>query len=130
MSADGRIIHHDQIGEVPADKLTRRRIISLEKAVRLMMNALLQKEHLTSRQSRDPGNLRWGGAITRTDGVVDSFTGFTEEQDEACMLVLYVVENGSKDSTELFAAVTEANNNSFATRLLKEWDGRRPIPTT
>lgn len=79
-----------KVGEVPEDKNLKYRTVSLEKPTRLFVHP----EHLTSFQSRNPEEGKWGGAI-RTKNLLLSFSGFHEKTD-----TLYVIE-GAKIVAEI-----------------------------
>jgi len=130
LAPDGCVLYHESIGEMPDEKKPKRRVVSLEKAARLRIGMIMDTGHVSSWQSRDPDHFRWGGSIALRTGVVDSISGFTEEQDEACMLVLYVVEDCTRDSTDVFKEVVRLSGNKFASVLLRAWDDRHPVPTT
>jgi hypothetical protein len=71
------------VGEVePEEKAQKYFEFCQEKAKRLAANA----GHVSSWQSRDESQNRYGGAI-RTGKFILSFSGFPEDWDEACMVV-------------------------------------------
>jgi len=81
---DGRLHVAVLIGEVP-DKDNALKYASLcqEKALRLAQF----KEHVSSWQSRNESENKWGGAI-RVQGLIFSFSGLPEHWDEACAVTL------------------------------------------
>ena len=72
-----------ECGKIPTDNLGPCRIFAEEKALRLMRHP----EHVASRQSRDPEQKRWGGAI-RAGHYIYSLSGLPEMLDEAAMIYL------------------------------------------
>lgn len=71
------------IGSIPTEKAEKYLSFSMEKARRLASNP----QHVSSWESRDPEQNRWGGAI-RIDELIFSFSGLPELGDEALMLAL------------------------------------------
>jgi hypothetical protein len=69
------------IGSVPEEKSAKYLALCQEKALRLVSNP----QHVSSWESRDPENGKWGGAV-RVDNLIYSFSGFPELGDEATML--------------------------------------------
>ncbi len=85
--SDGKILLAVGIGSLDENKRAKYHEFSLEKANRLLTNS----EHLSSWQSRDPANGKWGGAIRATKGdVIISFSGLPELLDEAVCLRLAI----------------------------------------
>ena len=80
---DGRILLAVQIGECPPHKASEYFKFSLEKGERLFHHS----NHVSSWQSRDDKNEKWGGAIIAGNYIV-LFSGFPELLDEAVVLVL------------------------------------------
>lgn len=74
----GEILLLCLIGQVPFEKIERYRSLAQEKATRLFSH--LTEGHLTSYESRDPVNDKWGGAIVG-DKYIHSFSGFPEDGD-------------------------------------------------
>lgn len=80
-----------EIGNVPAEKKEKYNYLSREKAERLCM----EKEHLTSYESRDPKEGKygkWGGAIIAGLFIL-SFSGLSEYGDEAVVSKLAIEMN-------------------------------------
>lgn len=73
------------IGKVHEEKADKYLKLAQEKAIRLH-DLHGRKKHLSSWQSREPENKRYGGAIIG-DHYIWSFSGLPEEGDEAAMLV-------------------------------------------
>lgn len=76
------IVEPTIIGQITNGKEDRYRELCQEKAVRLREN----KGDMSSWQSRDEKNDKWGGAISDGDHIW-SFSGLTEYQDEALMIM-------------------------------------------
>ncbi len=77
----GRVVLHQQIGEVPTEKVDRYKLLSLEKAQRLIR----YPDHRTSYETRNPACMQYGGAI-RVNGCIISFSGLPEVWDEILVL--------------------------------------------
>ena len=77
--AEGSQLIHKMVGAPAPEKMAKYREFSREKALRLLGHP----KHTTSRQSRDPEQQRYGGAV-RLPGssIIVSFTGFSEVDDE------------------------------------------------
>ncbi len=71
------------VGSVEPDKIKKYEELSAEKAIRAH-----KKGHVSSWVSRDPGNLKFGGAIHAGGDLFMSFSGLPEKGDEALMLVV------------------------------------------
>ncbi len=80
--ADGRLLFSIEIGKCPKEKFTGYARNSLEKGQRLACHST----HLSSWQSRDPKEQKWGGAI-RAKYIV-SFSGLPEHADEALCIAI------------------------------------------
>ena len=77
-----------QIGEIDESKRQKYCDYCQEKADRLLVMAR-EHGHVCSRQSRNPDDGQWGGAIlVRANGVILSFSGLPELADEAYMTML------------------------------------------
>ena len=75
-----------EIGEITlTDRLAKYYLFSGEKGERVVLNNPLG--HVSSWQSRDPEQDKWGGAIRAGDFVL-SFSGLPELADEALMLAV------------------------------------------
>jgi len=85
-----------RLGRATVESFSRRMIFSLEKAERLMIDP----SHYTSFQTRDPKKGQWGGAVSLNCGLVVSFSGLKEEEDEAFSLALSQ-RMGCADSSEI-----------------------------
>lgn len=97
-----------EIGEVPAKKVTKYRNLSREKADRLTANP----DHISSWQSRDPEEKKYGGAILVGDLIL-SFSGLTEHGDETVMLLTAMkILEGRFDPRRLYE-IAEISNNPF-----------------
>ena len=70
-----------RLGEPAKEKISKYFEFSLEKASRLSDH----RDHVSSWQSRDPENSRWGGAIRAEDYIL-SFSGLVELADEAVLV--------------------------------------------
>lgn len=79
----GRMILHQQVGQVSDEKVAKYRTFSLEKAQRLIN----RPDDRTSFQSRNEAAQQYGGAIRFKDYII-SFSGLPELWDEA--LVLFI----------------------------------------
>ena len=80
------LVEPTAIGKVAEDKLAKYTELCQEKASRLRQRRLDGHEEWQSWESRDAENGKWGGAIF--DGrYYWSFSGLTEEQDEALMVM-------------------------------------------
>ena len=95
-----------KIGFVPADKKKKYFEFAQEKAGRLWVT----HSHQLSFQSRDEKSNRYGGAI-RARNFIFSFSGFTEEADEALCLILAVLLNQLEKSEAL--ALAKISRNSY-----------------
>ena len=82
-SISGQPLQPIPIGVCPDDRVEKCFRLSLEKGERLFIN----KTHVSSFQSRDIANKKYGGAITFPNLII-SFSGLPELVDEAVMLVL------------------------------------------
>lgn len=69
------------IGRVPIEKAQKHLFYCQEKAQRLATHP----EHETSFESRNPDANQWGGAV-RSGSFILSFSGFSEQIDEAVMM--------------------------------------------
>jgi len=80
-----------RVGEVAQEKAFQEyRLNAQEKASRLLVN---HRDHATSWQSRNAENNKYGGAIRVNFsgiGLIMSFSGYSEQYDEALMLALAV----------------------------------------
>ncbi len=79
----GVIIIHEPFGDLTPEKSSAYCLFSREKAIRLSAHP----EHSTSRESRDEHAERYGGAV-RAGGFIFSFSGLSEEEDEALALAV------------------------------------------
>ncbi len=76
------IVGPKQVGQINNGKEDKYAEFAQEKPVRLLEHP----DHCLSWESRDPDNNKWGGAVN--DGLfVWSFSGLSEEQDEALVLM-------------------------------------------
>jgi hypothetical protein len=87
-AGDARILMIAQVGECPPDKADKYLGLAKEKALRLVSRHA-DMNHRSSWESRD-GKDCWGGAIVAGEYVV-SFSGLSEEADEALALYVAVV---------------------------------------
>ena len=71
------------IGEVAEEKIPRYSKVCIEKAQWLASHA----DHVSSWQSRNEAEDKWGGAI-KTKDFIFSFSGLPEMWDEACMVAV------------------------------------------
>ncbi|MCR4277813.1 MAG: hypothetical protein NUV85_02240 [Candidatus Berkelbacteria bacterium] len=78
------VIEPTKIGEIANGKKGQYTAFCREKATRLRENRA--NGHFQSWESRDPESDKWGGAISDGNHIW-SFSGLTEEQDEALMLM-------------------------------------------
>jgi hypothetical protein len=78
---NGHLILLLRCGFVPEEKMTKYSGFAQEKALRLAQHP----DHLTSHASRNFNARMYGGAI-RTPRYIFSFSGFSEEMDEAVVL--------------------------------------------
>ena len=85
MDAEKSICFTAIVGVPPKEKLQKYYGFSIEKARRL----LALPDNVSSYQSRDPENDRWGGAI-RSEPIIISISGFPELWDEAISLTMAV----------------------------------------
>ena len=98
------------LGEVNGhmEKLNSWDTNSREKANRLLQN----KKHISSWQSRDFDNNKYGGAIKTPSGEIISMSGLPEYGDEACCLVL-AIEIGWMQEEFAEEIVEISGNNLF-----------------
>lgn len=99
-----------RIGQIKTEEANNYLLFSQEKARRLM----LSPDHISSWQSRDPKNDKWGGAI-KTPEFILSFSGLPELGDEAVMLLTAWDLNWLKSAEVLLIA--EKSSNHFVKAL-------------
>lgn len=91
-----------------------------EKADRLLENMLRggmdSSHHLTSWESRDPDNKRYGGAVRTLAPFILAFSGLTESADEA--VVAYAAYREGSMSLEMALAISNITNNHYLRKLL------------
>lgn len=113
--------HH--IGVIPHAKMSRYRIVSLEKVIRLAKNSGGAKGDVSSFQSRNLSQNEYGGAIlviVEIEGeifyLIFSFSGLPEKGDEAlCLLVASKLPWPTKNWVKL--AIIETSDNEIARAL-------------
>lgn len=98
---------------VPQEKWPAYSFNSEEKGTRLLV-AHEELGHMTSYESRDPDNGKWGGAIV-ADAFILSFSGLPEQADEAIMLI--VAFELDLLSTINVRDIAKKNNNEIFTVL-------------
>lgn len=106
ISPDSPPLFLAKIGNPIPEKVARYCQLCQEKARRLLENP----DHLSSWQSRDPGQGKWGGAV-RADGLVFSFSGLHEKADEA--VVVNLARYAGLLSDVLAQAVAEISDNKM-----------------
>lgn len=99
----------ERIGKCPVSNVKRYHGLALEKSERLS-NTRLTGGHISSYQSRDTQNDKWGGAIIAGDLIV-SFSGLKELFDEAVVLALALRMDWL--GFQEVARVTEISGNRF-----------------
>jgi hypothetical protein len=102
----GQVIFILRIGKCPPERAEKCLALSQEKGRRLFET----KELISSWQSRDPEQERWGGAIV-TEEYILSFSGLPERADEALMLRFAQVRRLA--GNEELQKIAEASNNPF-----------------
>lgn len=95
------------VGTPPAEKAQKYYNFSIEKARRL----LGRPSDLSSYQTRDPDNDRWGGAI-RSEPNIISISGFPELWDEAIGLAM-AVQSCSLNASKAREIAAISNNPHF-----------------
>lgn len=101
------------IGEIAPVKLHKYCTFSQEKDIRLRRE--LNNGHMSSWESRDPENDKWGGAIYAYKYIY-SFSGLPELADEAVMLITAILE---KDlPKEMADNIAERSKNPIYHELL------------
>lgn len=110
------------IGEVSPEKNSQYEFHATEKAARLAR----YPDHVSSWQSRDEKNDKWGGAIrARHSDIIFSFSGLPWEADEALVLMLAVRVNVA--TTLQAAEIAQISGNSFyLTKALGAFPELRP----
>jgi len=83
-STGNLVIEPTEIGKITNGKKDKYREYCLEKATRLRSHR--GEDHFLSWQSRDENHDMWGGAFSDGDHIW-SLSGYTEEQDEALMIM-------------------------------------------
>ncbi len=112
----GNLLFEKVIGEIPdPEKAAKYGRLALEKCQRLANNPL----HVSSWQSRNEGEEKYGGAIRVNDSLFFGFSGLPELLDEAVVLTSAVM---SADMTlcNVQLVVRASNNYDFAGKLLPE----------
>ncbi len=93
-----------RVGTVPPEKTMRYFALCQEKATRLL--SLTEEGHVSSWQSREPDQGRYGGAIVTSDFVF-GFSGLTEEGDEGVLVrACFDVGMLSLDSVQTIASTS------------------------
>jgi len=94
---------------VPQEKWSAYSYNSEEKGARLI-STHFELGHMTSYESRDPDNGKWGGAIV-ADNYILSFSGLPEQADEAVMMAVAI----ELDLLSLINAedIAKRNNNEI-----------------
>lgn len=106
---DGKIVLVILIGEVPdLETANRFKTFCQEKATRLAQNL----EHISSWQTRDEGKKQYGGAVRTGKGYIYSFSGFTEEVDEA-FSARVAFQNWDDMSMEHRTKIAEISGNRY-----------------
>ncbi|MEK7642372.1 MAG: hypothetical protein AAB392_01110 [Patescibacteria group bacterium] len=102
-------------GSLTEEKITKYKFFATEKAERLAKTSW----HDTSWQSRDmdtdPKGYAGAVRVNGTEGFILSFSGFTEEQDEAAMLVLAM--NIGLMNGEAAALLVQMSKNQYFCKL-------------
>ncbi len=110
---DKRLEYVGVVGEpAPHEKWSAYAYNSGEKGTRLLATHE-ELGHLTSFESRDPENGKWGGAIV-AGYYIFSFSGLPEQADEAVMLVV-AVELNVLSLVDASAIAIKNNNEIFST---------------
>lgn len=99
----------ERVGKCPVSNVKRYHNLALEKGERLG-NTRLTSGHISSYQSRDTQNDKWGGAIL-TEDLIISFSGLKELFDEAVVLVLAIRMHWLEIREA--EAITEISGNTF-----------------
>ena len=125
------------IGDIPGRKAKKYYGFSLEKATRLYSDWLRNfalgidtKDILSSYQTRDPKENKWGGAVLFEDKhespSIISFSGLNEFGDEAFSLILGYSFGLAKDKT-LFERVKNASNNPIVDEMFEKFKEKYPL---
>lgn len=110
------------VGTSPAAKNLRYQTLSAEKAFRLAA----RPDDLSSWQSRDPNDDKWGGAV-RGDTSIFSFSGLPELADEA--ISLYVAIEFEELTPEKAMEIAKISSNEYYFRLAESEPKLQPAVT-
>lgn len=106
--SSGKILLLERIGKCPTSDIEKYLNFAQEKGLRLINN-----ENISSWQTRDPENDKWGGAImAHHNSLIISFSGLEEIIDEAVALTLALRQNWL--SYNEFIAIAKISENYFA----------------
>ncbi len=110
---DGTKLLHVQLGEIPKEKAEKYKMFSQEKAERLLSNS----GHVLSYTSRNPEKNMWGGAVYVSQGLVLSFSGFTEQLDEVfCATIARMI--GLLDDRSIRKVLEASGNHDLCIQVL------------
>ena len=119
---------HCLIGKVRSDKFVRYSSFSKEKATRLAEH--VESGHLTSWQSRDPEQDRWGGSVVTSSSLsgeqsIFSFSGLPELADEAAM-IMAIMHLGMLSYEDSGQRAKLSNNRLILDLSARAFFGRHP----
>ena len=112
---EGEIILVSRLGQVrDRERGDRYFRFCQEKARRLISHP----GDVSSWQSREPENDKWGGGVRLETGAIFTFSGLPELWDEACMVTLAMALAGLSEPTGHLRRILETSQNPHGAKLI------------